>query len=40
MPVINAGPKCIGLDRDDIARDYHQSEMSDAQVELKHQLEL
>jgi len=38
--VINAGPKCIGLNLDQVALDYHQSEMSDAQMELKHQLDL
>jgi len=38
--VINAGPKCIDLDLDQVALDYHQSEMSDSQRELKRQLEL
>ena len=38
--VINAGPKCIDLDLDQIALDYHQSEMSGSQMELKLQLEL
>lgn len=38
--VINAGPKCIGLDLDQVALDYHQSETSDSQMELKLQLEL
>lgn len=38
--VINAGPKCIGLDLHQVARDYHQSETSDSQMELKDQLEL
>src|SRR6202790_4997671 len=38
--VINAGPKCIDLDPDQVALDYHQSEMSNSQMELKRQLEL
>ena len=38
--VINAGPKCIGLDLDRVALDYHQSETSNSHRELKHQLEL
>ncbi len=38
--VINAGPKCIGLDLDRIALDYHPSETSDSHRELKCQLEL
>jgi hypothetical protein len=38
--VINAGPKCVGLDLDKIALDYHQSKMSDSQSELKLRLEL
>jgi hypothetical protein len=39
--VINAGPKCsIGLDRDQVAFGYRQSETSDSQRELKRQLEL
>jgi hypothetical protein len=38
--VINAGPKCIGLDLNKIALDYHQSETSDSHRELKLQLEL
>jgi hypothetical protein len=37
--VINAGPKCIDLDLDQVALDYHQSEMSDSQMEPKRQLE-
>src|SRR5882762_3199381 len=38
--VINAGPKCVGLNLDRVALDYHESEMSDSQRELKRQLEL
>jgi hypothetical protein len=38
--VINAGPKCIGLDIDQVALDYRESETSDSQRELKRQLEL
>jgi hypothetical protein len=38
--VINAGPKCIGLDLNKIALDYHQSETSGYHRELKLQLEL
>ena len=38
--VINAGPKCVGLDLDRVALDYHKSETSDSQRELKRQLEL
>jgi hypothetical protein len=38
--VINAGPKCVDLDLDRIALDYHESETSDSQRELKRQLEL
>ena len=38
--VINAGPKCVGLDLDRVALDYHGSERGDSQRELKHQLEL
>jgi hypothetical protein len=38
--VINVGPKCIGLNLDQVALDYHQSETSDSQMELKRQLEL
>jgi len=37
--VINTGPR-IGLDLDQVALDYHQSEMSDSQMELKCQLKL
>jgi hypothetical protein len=33
--VINAGPKCVGLDLDQVALDYYQSEMSNSQMELK-----
>jgi hypothetical protein len=38
--VINAGPKCMGLDLNRVALDYHESETRDSQRELKHQLEL
>ena len=38
--VINAGPKCVGLDLDQVALDYHESETSDSQRELKRQLQL
>jgi hypothetical protein len=37
--VINAGPKCIGIDLNQVALDYHQSETNDSQRELKYQLE-
>ena len=38
--VINAGPKCMNLDLDRVALDYHGSETSDSQRELKHRLGL
>lgn len=38
--IINAGPKCAGLDLDQIARAYCQSETSEFQEELKHRLQL
>ena len=38
--VINAGLKCVGLDLDQVALDYHESETSDSQRELKRQLQL
>ena len=38
--VINAGPKCVDIDLDRVALDYHESETSDSQRELKRQLEL
>ena len=38
--IINAGPKCVGLDLDQIARTCCQSETSESQEELKHRLEL
>ena len=38
--VINVGPKCINLQVDRIALNYHELEMSDSQSELKRQLEL
>ena len=38
--VINAGPKCVGLDLDRVALDYHRSERNNSQRELKRQLEL
>ena len=38
--VINAAPKCVGLDLDQVALDYHKSETSDSQRELRRQLEV
>jgi hypothetical protein len=38
--VVKAGPKCIGLDLDQIAFDYHHPKTSDSQRVLKGQLEL
>jgi hypothetical protein len=38
--VINAGPKYVGLDLDQVTLDYHERETSDSQRELKRQLEL
>jgi len=38
--VINTGPKCVGLDLDQVGLNYHESETSDSQRELKHQLQL
>jgi hypothetical protein len=38
--IINAGPKCVGLDLDQVALDYHESETSDSQRELRRQLEV
>jgi len=38
--VLNAGPKCVDLNLDQVALDYYQSETSDSYVELKGQLEL
>ena len=38
--VINVGPKCVDLDLDHIALNYHELETSDSQSELKRQLEL
>jgi septal ring factor EnvC (AmiA/AmiB activator) len=40
LVTVGAGPKCINLDLNQVALDYHQSEMSDSQMELKRQLEL
>jgi hypothetical protein len=38
--IINAGPKCTGLDLDLLARTYCQSETGESQGELRHRLEL
>jgi len=38
--IINAGPKCAGLDLDLLARTYCQSETGESQEELRHRLEL
>ena len=38
--IINAGPKCVGLDLDQITRICCQTETSQSQEELKHRLEL
>jgi hypothetical protein len=38
--VVNAGPKCIGLDLSQVALDYYESEASNSHMELKRQLEL
>jgi len=38
--VINTGPKCVGLDLDRVALDYHGSERNNSPRELKRQLEL
>jgi hypothetical protein len=38
--IINAGPKCVGLDLGKVALDYYGSEPCESQRELKRQLEL
>ena len=38
--IINAGPKCVGLDTDKLALDYHESEACQSQRVLKAELEL
>jgi hypothetical protein len=38
--IINAGPKCVGLDIDKLALDYHESEACESQRALKAELEL
>jgi hypothetical protein len=38
--VINAGPKCIGLDLNQVSLDYYQLETSHSQRELKRQLDI
>jgi hypothetical protein len=38
--VINAGPKCVGLDLDQVALDYHELETRDSQRELRRQREV
>jgi hypothetical protein len=38
--IINAGPKCVGLDTDKLALDYHESEACESQRTLKAELEL